>query len=288
MDRQQALERLQQEELDILCMIDGFCAQHGIQWFLVSGTALGALRHQGFIPWDDDIDIGMLREDYDRFVELAETGLPTGYSLHTWSNTRGFAGMFAKVYRDGTVFQTAETREAGCPQAIFVDVFPYDRVSEDSRVRARQVRNAMIWQRLSYLYHSGTITVPHRGVLGAIERFGCRCLHHLVRPFLTPELIARNFERSVVWGRDGGDEKGTHCYLSLSAPYVEPVAKEVLVPTVQATFEGNRLPVPGHCETYLETWYGDWRTLPDAEHRRTHLPEKIIFSDGSRWTGRAS
>ena len=106
MNNTEALKKLQDIELDILIMLKDFCLQHDISWFLDGGTVLGAARHKGFIPWDDDIDIGMLREDYDRFVSLAKTELPSGYSLHDWSNTPGYSAMFAKVYKDNTKFYT--------------------------------------------------------------------------------------------------------------------------------------------------------------------------------------
>lgn len=280
MDQAESLRRLQAEELDVLLAISEFCEKNDIEWFLMSGTALGAMRHQGFIPWDDDIDIGMLRDQYDRFVALAEGGLPAGYSLHTSENTPGFAGFFAKVYRDGTLFETAETVEAGCEQGIFVDVFPIDRAASDGRVRA-QLRGAMLWQRMSYLYHSGAITVPHRGALGAAERLACRVAHQVVSRVLSREGIRARFERLI---ERGGSARGAGTrYVCLSWPYVDPIDEAVLVPPSTARFEGHDLPVPARCEEYLTLWYGNWRELPAPEDRHTHLPERIVFSDGTQW-----
>lgn len=286
MNQKESLRKLQLEELDLLLTISVFCERENITWFMMSGTALGALRHKGFIPWDDDIDIGMLRKDYDRFIQLAENGLPSGYSLHTVDNTPGLAGFFAKVYRDGTVFQTAETKEAGCQQAIFVDVFPFDRVSDDEKTREKQLARAKTWQRMSYLYHSGSITVPHRGALGSAERLACRVAHHVVHPLMSVDHIRGNFERAIEMTEptaDGplGYPEGS--YTTFAWPYAAPVDLELLVPVSKATFEAHELPVPARCCDYLENEYGDWRQLPPPEQRRTHLPERLVFSDGSEW-----
>ncbi|MDO4443474.1 MAG: LicD family protein [Slackia sp.] len=253
MNDAEALKRLQETELDILLMIDGFCKEHGIAWFMDAGTALGAMRHGGFIPWDDDIDISMLRDDYDRFIEAARTGLPEGYSLQTFDNNEAFAGLFAKVYKEDTSFLTKETIEAGCEQGIFVDIFPYDVLAADASQRARQMKIARRWQSVSYLWHAKTITVPHKGALGAVERFACRIAHHIVHACVRRDSIERHFAESQRFEGPASDE-----YMLVSWPAMKPCKKK-------------------------DHMYGDWRTIPAPEDRRTHLPEFLDFGDGSVW-----
>lgn len=277
MDRSEALAKLQRTELEILEAIDEFCSKYHISWFMDSGTVLGAARHQGFIPWDDDIDIGMLRADYDRFIELAETGFVEGFSLHTARNTPGFAGMFAKIYKDGTRFLTAETMEAGCEQGIFVDIFPYDQLAVDKRVRLKQIANAKRWQSLSYLYHAKSITVPHGGALGACERFACRLAHSIVRFCTNPQSIACHYTASIL--HETSNEL-SDVLISFPWPNVTGFPREMLVPTTKLIFEGKEFPAPGKWEAYLETMYGNWKTLPPEENRRTHLPLLLDFGNG--------
>lgn len=278
MDRDEALKKLQATELEILLMLRDFCAEHDIAWFLDGGTLLGALRHDGFIPWDDDVDVGMLRKDYDRFVALAKKGLPDGFSYHDASNTPGYAAMFGKVYKDGTRFCTDETREAGCEQGVFVDVFPYDSLASDPRRRKKQLANARLWQSAAYLYHAKTIVVPHRGLLGSLEKAGCRVAHHIVRTVSSPEAIAARYGKSILSDASICEET-----LTLAWPNMTPLPASSIVPTATVGFEGHDFPAPGQTTRYLEAMYGDWQTLPAPEDRRTHLPKLLDFGDGTTW-----
>ena len=281
MDSRQALKKLQDEELDILVMFSAFCASHGLKWFLESGTCLGALRHKGFIPWDDDIDIGMLRPDYDRMLTLAQNELPHGYSLHTFENTNGFPGFFAKIYKDDTVFETQETREAGCPQGIFIDIFPYDALQrKEDPGRHKQMSNAQKWKSISYLYHSKSIRVPHGGFLGAVEAFACNFAHYVVKFFFSREQIASGWERSICHGCESPDAE----WAILMGQKIRAYSYSDLLPVSHALFCGCQFPVPNKPEVMLERLYGDWRSLPAPEDRKTHLPLRLVFSDGSSWT----
>lgn len=281
MSPEQALKRLQEAELEILLAISEVCKKTQVSWWMDSGTALGAVRHGGFIPWDDDIDIGMLRSDYDRFLEVAPRLLPEGFSLHTARDTKGFAPLFAKVFLDGTRFETQETREAGLRQGIFVDVFPYDFLYEDSSRRKAQISSAVNAQRKSYIYHAKSINVPHGGMLGACESLGCRAMHTLERLAIkNPAVLQDEFDANVpVEGGRGV----SNLVLSLVWPQMEPLAVDDYLPCANASFEDYELPVPRHIEKYLTAMYSDWRKLPAPEDRHTHLPLLLDFGDGEVW-----
>lgn len=284
MNQLEALQRLQAEELDILLAIADFCEKHHICWFLDSGTALGAVRHGGFIPWDDDIDIGMFREDYDKFLAFVEQeGLPNGYSLHTFENTPEYACMFAKVYKDGTLFLNAETIDSGCRQGIFVDIFPYDRLSSDDLVRRKQISNAQIWKNLSFLWHSDQISVlSNNSLIRAVQSIGCTVVHSFLRSLVKRESLMRNFSHSytsLMPDEDSGNGKRIVFMWASKLQFDE----EILLPTSTVSFCGHKFPAPHDVEKYLEMSYGNWEQLPPVDKRHTHLPQVLVFSDGSRW-----
>lgn len=262
------LRRLQQAELSILKEIDALCERHNIPYFLDSGSALGAVRHGGFIPWDDDMDIGMLRSDYERFLDIAARELSENCDLLIPGKAPHYAAMFAKVMRKNTKFYTAETVEAGLHQGVFVDVFPYDDLSDEEAVAKSQLKKGRAWQSISYLYHAKTINVPHRGALGAAERLACRCSHYVVRALLTEQTISSRFSK----GTRNLDTDTKRC-VAFAAPIAGGLEKARLFPTKRIAFEDTELPVPADTDYYLEKAFGDdWNQLPPLEKRRNHAP----------------
>lgn len=266
----ETLQKLQSTELEILSAIQKVCENNDITWWLDSGTALGAMRHQGFIPWDDDIDIGMLREDYDKFCSIAPLELPKGFSFHNARTEEGFAPLFSKVWKDGTKFYTHETIDSHCNQGIFVDVFPYDYI-DTSREGLKRKKRMIRAQRLSYLYHSYHIKVPGKGIVGVIEKAACVVFHVLVKSFLSKKFIINMFDEAC------RTIKSSNMVISSAYAYGDPLPVEWMVPTIDLQFENMTVPCPGEIEKYLENRYGNWRKLPPENQRTTHLPLVVEF-----------
>ena len=268
------LRRLQEAELEVLLAIDAVCREAGISYFLDGGTCLGAVRHGGFIPWDDDVDVGMAYDEYLRFVEVAPTLLPAGYSLHSSLDTPGYAPLWVKVFKDGTRFIDRDAAEAGLLQGIFVDVFPYRQLSRRARVARRQIRWGTICQRVSFLRHTAHPKIPKGTPLRPVAVAGCVAAHAVLSRVVSQQAIVRRFEK--VWNvPDPGDRWVDACY-----PWRDACAYETIFPLGTIEFEGRVFPAPRDPDRFLTDLYGDYHQLPPEDERYTHLPQVLDFGDG--------
>ena len=125
---EQELRKLQLMQLDIFKKIDAFCREHQIHYSLYAGSLLGAVRHRGFIPWDDDLDIFMIRHEYNRFIRLWIKEAPKGYVIQNKELESSFTQSFTKIRKDHTTFLHFEEERGKYHTGIFVDVFPIDRI----------------------------------------------------------------------------------------------------------------------------------------------------------------
>ena len=118
--------------LEILCEIHRICVENNIKYWLFAGTLLGAVRHKGFIPWDDDCDVGMLREDYERFLQIAPQKLPDSMLLQSPGCSKDYRLLFSKIRKKGTLLiETGETGKEDYDHGVFVDIFPFDCYSSN-------------------------------------------------------------------------------------------------------------------------------------------------------------
>lgn len=268
------LQRLQYAELEVLCAIDEVCRKADITYFLDGGTCLGAVRHGGFIPWDDDVDVGMPYDDYLRFREVAPSLLPNGFSLHTSVDTPGMAGLWTKVYKDGTRFMDADAVEAGCEQSIFVDVFPYRQLSASPKGAKKQIKWGTFWQRTSFLRHMAHPKIPKGTPLKPLVAAGCVVAHGVVKRCVSQAFVAKKFDK--VWSvADPGNQWVDACY-----PWRDSCAYETIFPVGSIAFGDKTFPCPRDTHQFLTDLYGDYMTLPPEDERYTHLPLVLDFGDG--------
>jgi lipopolysaccharide cholinephosphotransferase len=268
------LNRLQRVELEIYKEFARICNKHGIPFFVLFGTALGAVRHQGFIPWDDDMDVAMLREDYERFAAVVNKELDTGrFAFLSMDTTDGYVLDFAKIVRRGTVFVETAEQERKYTSGVFLDIFPLDKTDEDAAKRGKITRSAWLWGRLGVLsqYRRPDLPPGLSRPKAACVKAGCFAAHYLMKLFgLTQKRCYRRYLRTVTRLRDSGST--LYMNYALVEFYRLQFDYRELFPLREMPFEDTQVPVPGDYDTVLTRTYGDYMQLPPVEKRKNHRP----------------
>lgn len=246
-------EELKKIQLDILKKVDAYCKAHDIQYFLAYGTLLGAVRHKGFIPWDDDIDIAMNRADYQQFVAEFSDDLMKVYSLQTSERCRF---PFAKVYDSRTsMFEGSfkKTSEFG----VNIDIFPIDEVPDDKKKRQKLIRKARFWQMLSKIKLSrvSKIMTRKQNLIIGPGRI-------LLAPIPLTYMAKKIEEISSSWNGKGTNTVG---FMTWGYGEQEMFKKELFSETVDMQFEDISAPVPKEYDKVLSSLFGAYMEFPPLE-----------------------
>lgn len=281
--RELTQEELKQVELEILKDVARFCDKNDIRYYLGGGTLLGAVRHQGFIPWDDDIDISMPRPDYERFF-ATYNGSNNQYVARAIETDSNYWRTFGKVFDSRTYLEESYIRVPQKLNAVFIDVFPIDGLPSSSIKRMLRGRTQEF---LTVLYRGSacSYTVSHkyndseksnanfRNLMRSLLKF---IAITFLRPLPTKSLIRlinynaqrNDYESSDIIGAI------TECTHGARREFIQ---KSIFEPRRKFLFEGEQFWGPKGYENYLRNLYGDYMSLPPKEKRITHHDFKAYF-----------
>lgn len=261
------LHKLQLTQLGILKVFDRFCREHDLKYSLYAGSLLGAVRHKGFIPWDDDLDVCMSRSDYDRFIALWEQEQPEGYILQNKENSPNFWQSFTKIRKDHTTF-LQEQREAGqYHTGIFMDVFPLDRMPNGKLKQMTFKWHCMKYQLLTKGF------VPPKA--GAVVRLGASVILACT-PKTRREKTRQNTLKKITYYNDNEylEVIAIETMTSLSKPF----APDILDTYVDLPFEDDTFMCFAGWDDCLRREFGDYMQFPPEEERDwKHHPIIIDF-----------
>lgn len=241
-------------QIQILDVVSDFCDKNGIHYWLDSGTLIGAVRHRGYIPWDDDIDLGMLRPDYDRFAK--EFNLQGGkYRFCCIENTPRFTYPCGKVFDTDTVL--FEPNEEGVRSSVNIDVFVYDNAPADDREVERMYNRR---DRLMYL-RDVRLYSPIQKQKNPVKKLGI-WLANTIPPGCLESRISRNSKRYA--------DKDTGRVGNFTAIVRMCASKRIFDSFTEVEFEGKKYKAPVGYDEWLRLLYGDYMQLPPEEKRVSH------------------
>ena len=248
-------------ELQIMDEIDRICRKHNIRYFLAGGSMLGAARHNGFIPWDDDIDVGMFREDYERFLKVCESELSKEFFLQTNHNDKGYTLFLAKIRKNDTTAIRQKEFICGATfnQGIFVDIVPFDNIP-----------NHFIPRYFQYISLELVILLLSRSIYFKSYKHKTwrNQLSHLLGKFVLMFTTPQKMSQLCVSIIKLYSNKKTKYVGEISTIYNYKKSRRLRSlydELIDHQFEDRIYKIPKRYDEILDLAYGDWRTpRPDA------------------------
>lgn len=257
------LRKLQLCELEILKEFVRICERFSLRYYLTGGTLLGAIRHQGFIPWDDDIDVAMPREDYDRFAQIAPQELDPQYFYQSPDTDPYYFLSFNKIRKNGTEIYEERFKNARFHKGIFIDIFPLDFCPAPGLV-CHFLFNVLAVMNYRGQVDSGENYVPYEELSGKIG-------YAVLRLFSKWKIL--KLRRSLLRLSEHLSGK-SHVVLYAGAYgyYREVMPREWYFGRNILTFEGFAFSAPAKAQNLLAQVYGEgYMTIPEESDRRCHI-----------------
>lgn len=269
-DGESILRQSQLVMLRILKIVDYICDKNDISYWMDGGTLLGAVRHKGFIPWDDDIDIIMPREDYEKFIKIASHELPKDLFLQTRETDRFYDMPWAKI-RDRNS-KIVEYKPGKYHQGMFIDIFPVDSFSGDYQGFLKEKKKYKFKYKLITFIREPLDTWSGKkailkNIIKTIMKLVCFPISLKSREEAFRGLD--NVKKEV--GSRFFREEGSEWVYGLDVMFWESrIPKNIVLPLKKITFEDSVFNAPSDYEQYLTNLFGDFMELPPEEERIPH------------------
>jgi len=266
MERSVELRKVQEVELEILDIVHKVCVENHLKYSLAYGTLIGAVRHQGFIPWDDDIDICMPREDYDKFLRIWSRYNFKDYILQNIETDEDFTQNFTKIRKNHTTFLQPKEEKYKYHKGVFIDIFPGDRVPDSKLKRQFQFLNMAVNLLYSRKFKSGSSSK----MISIVENI----------LFLFPKSLQRKCRKvsEKIVKKYNFNYKLQYVFASTIDDAKTYYPSDIFENLVLLDFEGEKFYVFKDYDKCLRIQYGNYMQLPPEKERVwTHAPQLIDF-----------
>ena len=249
------IRTLQLHILEILSVVDRVCKDNNIRYYIVDGTMLGAIRHKGFIPWDDDIDVGIPRKDYEFFIKNAEKWLPKPYELICAENDTNYPFPFAKVQDSNTTL--IERKSMKYLGGVYIDIFPLDGVPDNKIMQKIHFAKYQYYKKILYY----TYRDPYKHGKGIHSWIPLLC--RKIFKFANTQKHTRELLRKYDY------DESTYC-ANFDDGSKSIMHKDVLGIPTPVPFEDRIVMGVEKYDIYLKTIYGNYMQIPSVENQKMH------------------
>lgn len=273
----ETLSRVQRAELSIFKDFKEICENASLTYFGLAGTGIGALRHEGFIPWDDDIDVGLLRKDYDKLIEIVKRDYSDKYIIVNGDEFSEYPLMTTRIVLKDTKFIEESLKNVKCPLGIFLDVYAFDCAAADEKKRIKQARGAWFFSKLLILKHIPFPVLPFTGIKQKLAY----CVTAIVWAFLNIFCISHKWlynKCKSISCKYNDTDTGFYGYFCDTAMFSNFFERQDLFPVRTEKFEDTQMCFPRNLEKSLTAMFGDYMQLPPPEKRKNHFPYVLEFS----------
>ncbi|HMM00294.1 MAG TPA: LicD family protein [Bacilli bacterium] len=260
------MNELQAKQFELLKAFVGVCEKHHLKYFLYGGTCIGAVRHKGFIPWDDDVDVCMPRPDFDKFIKL-QKDFKDGYFIQTYKSDFNYSYLFAKVRDSNTTFIEKTFAHTNFNHGIYIDIFPLDGITKKKgRTQGRGPKPYLMWFFWYFPY------LGHQWFPWKWKKLWLDIPATIVALAFSPFIIGNWSPRLLeLWAKHIPYDKATviGTYHTMHFHH-ETYPKEWFGDGVEGEFEGLKIKLPSMYDTYLTQVYGNYMQLPPENKRYGH------------------
>lgn len=251
-------------ELEMVKLFKNICEENNLKYFVSGGTLIGAIRHNGFIPWDDDIDIMMPRSDYEKFLDIGQAYLPENFFLQCNRTEKRYPNGHAQIRNNNTTCLTGvsyKDLKSGKNCGIFIDVFPYDEVPDDAKARNKQARKVAFLKKMCaykvYSYKQSKLKKLVKSFISGV--------------YFTFHSVEKTIERINVLSQKFNGKTNTVALISFMPGYERNVwDKAWFDNAVMHKFEDIEIAVPEKYDEVLRTEFGDYMRIPEDKGGSIH------------------
>lgn len=271
------LKKIQSIELEILKDFMDICDRHGLTYFGIAGTGIGALRHQGFIPWDDDIDVALPRDDFEKLLIFVEKEMGDKYLIMNTEHYPDYPLMTTRMTLRGTKFKEEALKNINAPMGIFLDLYPLDKVSDNPKEAKKQARDAWFWSKILILRSIPFPMLGFNGWKAKLVHAVCAMVHILLAVFHVPKLWIYNKAYEAETRCNHYEKTKRLNFFCDTDPYMNMYYVKDIYPLQKLPYEGLMMNFPHNLHNNLTAMYGDYMKLPPEEKRKNHYPYELQF-----------